>query len=136
MKPKIVFHESKMKIAVKTGFIACRYRDLMYVVYKDLYCTLHFVGNIKHKIETTLKYMADHLPRDIFVICNRNTILNLLHCKGYDRVESEIVMDDGAVFALSRRNVANFKAKIKNPLHTLTCTNCHTPVRIADVRTK
>ena len=114
MNPKIVFHNLKMEIELPTGFVICYYDTLMYVVYKELDCTLHFGDNEKYTVEATLKGLEYNLPETAFVRCNRNTIVNLHHCKEYNKTVSEIRMVDGAIFSLSRREKANFKAKRKN----------------------
>ena len=114
MTPKIVFHDQKIEIVLKTGFVARYYDELMYIVYKKLRCTLHFVDKEKYTVETTLKDMENNLPEAAFVKCNRTTIVNLCHCKGYDKTISEIRMDDGEAFTLSRRNKTDFNAKRKN----------------------
>ena len=123
MKSKIVFHDQKIEISLKTGFVARYYDELMYVVYKELHCTFHFIDDEKYTVEVILKEMEDNLPVAAFVKCNRNTIINLCHCKGYDKTISEIRMDDGGVFILSRRNKTGFKAKRKNLPRIFTCTN-------------
>jgi len=122
MNPKIVFYDQKIEIILKTGFVTYHYRKLMYVVYRDLYCTLHFVDNEKYTVETTLKEIEDNMPEATFARCNRKTIVNLYHCKRYDRTISEIQMDDNVIFTLSRRNKTDFKAKRKNLPRISSCT--------------
>ena len=114
MKSKIEFYDQKIEIALRTGFVARYYSELMYVVYEDLYCTFHFSDNEKYTVEASLKELENNLPEAEFVKCNRNTIVNLCHCRGYDKTISEIRMDDGEVFTLTRRNKTDFKAKRKN----------------------
>ena len=114
MNPKIVFHDLKIEIVLKTGFVTRYYGELMYVVYKKLHCTLYFDDKEKYTVESTLKDMENNLPETTFVKCSRNAIVNLCHCKGYDKTISEIRMDDGGVFTLSKRNKTDFNMKRKN----------------------
>jgi len=126
MKSKIVFHDLKMEIIVKTGFVARYYGELMYIVYENNNCVLYFADNNIYIVESSLIYMMENLPEGVFVRSNRKTVLNICHCKEYDKTKSEIQMDNGKVFSLSRRNVTDFNAKRKSIRLMCTCTNCFT----------
>ena len=123
MNPKIVFYEQKIEIVLKTGFVVQYYSELMYVVYKKLRCTLHFANNENYTVASTLINMENNLPETAFVKCNRNIIVNLCRCKGHDKTISEIRMDDGEVFTLSRWNKTDFNAKRQNLRRISTCSN-------------
>ena len=54
IKSKIVFHDLKMEIILKSGFVARYYSELMYIVYSNLFCTFHFADNEKYTVEIKL----------------------------------------------------------------------------------
>ena len=93
MKPPIVFRDRKIEIPVKTGFVTRNYDDLMYIVYNGVYCYIHCVDK-NYRVETSLKYLKDYLPRDVFFECNRSTIINIRSIKEYNRFDSVIKMKD------------------------------------------
>ena len=114
MNSKIVFHEQKMEIPVKTGFVARHYHELMYIVYDAPYCWLHFTGKTRYKVEVTLQYLMERLPKTTFFQCNRSAILNL-HCyREYRKKDEMVVMDDGMELNLARRRVNDFHDLRKN----------------------
>ncbi|WP_106828185.1 LytTR family DNA-binding domain-containing protein [Parabacteroides pacaensis] len=123
MKSKILFYDQKIEITLKTGFVSRYYDELIYVVYENLFCYLYFSDNKKLKADITLKNMMKNLPETVFVKCNRNTILNLCYCREYDKTINKIIMEDGEVFTLSRRNITDFNTKRKNLYHLSGCIN-------------
>ena len=118
MKSKILFHDQKIEIPYKNGFVASNYNELMYIIYEVIECELHFITPKKLNnrdiikcinVEISLEQMLNNLPNDIFFQCNRKTIINISCCKEYDWKQSTIVMDDGSTFRLSRRRLTQFK---------------------------
>ena len=83
------------------------YDDIMYIVYDGVYCYLHCMDK-KYRIETSLKYLKDYLPKDVFFECNRSTIINISYIKEYNRLDAFILMEDNREFDLSRRRVKAF----------------------------
>ena len=130
MKSKITFYDRKMAIPVETGIDARYYGELMYIIFDKPYCWLHFTGNTKYRVETTLQYMMNNLPKAAFIKCRRSAILNLCYFKSFRKLPQTIVMDDGATFKLSKQNVLDFKvmmsrlSRISPPCPVCyTCTN-------------
>ena len=113
MKPSIVFSDRKIEIPVKSGFVARNYDELMYIVYDGVYCYIHCTDK-KYRVETSLKYLKDNLPRDIFFECNRSAIINIRSIKEYNRFDAVIQMEDKSEFNLSRRRVKAFH-QIRTP---------------------
>ena len=108
MKSEIAFHELKMYIPVKTGFVSQNYGELMYVVYDAPYCCLHFTGKKKYKVEVPLHYMLKNLPQNDFFQCNRAVIINIGCCKEFNRIDGVIKMEDDMEFSLARRRAKDF----------------------------
>jgi len=107
MSSKITFHDRKIDIPIRTGFLARYYDDIMYIIYDGVYCYLH-CSDKEYRIEASLKYLMDYLPKEIFFECNRSTIINIHYIKEYNRLDAFILMDDNRYFGLSRRRVKAF----------------------------
>ena len=125
MNSKIVFHDLKIEIADKTGFIVYYYGELMYIIYDAPYCWFYFADKTKYKIETTVQYLFDNLP-EVFFRCNRSSIINISYYKKFLINMNKLVMDDGKIFTLSRNNAIKFNTKrISLPRITPPCLNCY-----------
>jgi len=132
MKSKILFHDRKMVIPIETGFIAHDYGELMYILFDKPYCVLHFTGNCKYWVEISLQYMIDNLPKSGFMKCKRSAIINICYYKNFRKIESEIVMEDGARISLSKQNISDFKLMIKClPNISPPCPACHRCTNLA-----
>ena len=68
---KITFYDLKIEIKINTGFVKRNYGELMYIRYKDLFCTLCFADNTQYTVEGSLKDMEDNLPQGAFIRCNK-----------------------------------------------------------------
>ena len=109
MKSKIVFHDGMMDMPVKTGYVVRPCSELMYITYDSPDCFLHFSDNVI-KVQTSLKYLMDNLPKEVFFLCDRPVVINMRYFNMYNRIERLITMNDGAKFALSRRRVRTFNS--------------------------
>lgn len=126
MKTKFIFHHRKFVLAIETGFVSHYYGELMYIKFDKPYCLLHFTENIKYTIEIPLHYVMNNLPKAGFMRCNRSTIINLCYFTSFQKITSEIVMEDGAKFRLSRKNVLDFKLMMHNmPITSPPCSLCN-----------
>ena len=126
MKSKILFHDRKMVIPIETGCVTHYYGELIYILFDKPYCVLYFTGNIKYRVETSLRYMMDNLPELGFMKCKRSVIINICYYKSFRKIVPEVVMEDGASFKLSRQNVLDFKMMIKClPNMSPPCPACH-----------
>ena len=126
MAPKIVFHEMKMEIPVKNGLIVHSYGELMYIIYDEPFCRLYFKDNVKYRVEVSLQYMLENLPKGVFFKCNRSTILNICYYKEYKKKPLMVIMEDGKELVLSRRVETLFHT-IKRHLPRITppCPGCY-----------
>ena len=114
MKSKIAFLDQKMAISVESGIVLRLYDDLMYILFDKPYCLLHFTGNSRYIIQVPLQFMADNLPKDVFMKCKRSAILNVRYCKELKKTRQTVVMDDGTEIKLTQQNALNFKWMIEN----------------------
>lgn len=125
MKPKITFHRKKMEISTDNGEVARHYGDLMYVTFKDPFCRLQFVDGVHYKVDISLKYLQENIPKMIFFRCSRTTIINICYYKEYQIDSATVRMDDGMVFKLSVRSIADFKKQKANiPRISPPCPPC------------
>ena len=126
MKSEIIFHDLKMEIPVKSGIIARYYGELKYIVYNAPYCWFYFADDTKYKVETTIQYMVQNLPK-AFVRCNRSAIINICYYREYRIPLSEVEMVDSKVFVLSRYNTVTFnKLRISLPRISPPFISCYT----------
>ena len=125
MKSKVIFYHLKIEVPDDTKVVALYYGELMYIVYDSPYCWLHFTGNKKYKVETTLQYMLDNLPI-AFIRCNKSVILNVFYYEEYDQTSLMVRMNDGMKFKFARRRVRNFnETKLKLLRISPPCVNCY-----------
>ena len=127
MKEKIKFYDQNMGIPDETGEAVYYYDKLMYVLYDAPVCCLHFSDDSQRKEEIALHEIMRNLPQYVFFQCNKATIINFCHYKGYNKVTRTVTMNDGVKFHLSRRRVTAFKS-MKNSLPRLSpsCPACYT----------
>ena len=93
------------------------YDELTYVVYDAPFCWMHFGGQKKYQVESSLQRIREYLPSGVFFQCNRSTIINLYRCIRSNKAKTEIEMDDQTKHRLSRRRKKDFfKAMYERPM--------------------
>ena len=111
MKSKIKFCRRKFVIPIKSGEVALYYSNLMYAIYENPYCWLHFSGGEKYMVEVSVTELLKNLPIKPFFQCNRTDIINLCYYGSYEEEPSMVVLEDGTKFSLSIRRKPDFKKK-------------------------
>lgn len=72
-------------------------------------------GNSKTKLPYTLSQFYELLDKELFVMCGRSEIVNILHVQKVDIVKKELILKNGIHLVVSRRQVTN----ISNALNAL-----------------
>jgi len=114
MKYKIKFYRKMMEISVTNGEITYYYSDLMFVKYDEPYCILHFADSAKHRVEVSLNYLLENLPKKPFFRCNRTNIINICYYGRYQEKPPILFLKNGTQFILSVRKISDFKKQKAN----------------------
>jgi len=126
MKSKILFYDREMIIPVTSGIEIRYYGELMYIIYDEPYCSLHFTKNKKILVKVALQFWADNLPEAPFQKCKRSAIINLCYLKGFTVNPPMIEMVDERKITLSKINLLILKDRMTQlPQISPVCPICY-----------
>ena len=112
MKSKVKFLSAKVIMITGVIEVARYYQDLMYIEFKNPYCRLHFSEGADYFVDISLTRLLANIPDKTFFRCNRTEVINLYYYGGFNKELNEVMLEEGSIFKLSKRNIATFKKKI------------------------
>jgi DNA-binding LytR/AlgR family response regulator len=92
------------------------YADILYIECMKPYICIYFISHSRIVVQCRLKEILNHLPHDVFLLCNRHKIVNLHHviqCS-YVRKKLFVQLSTGHSFEASVRRSAYIMQTIKN----------------------
>lgn len=111
-KSIIISHSSGIIINDKSGVESIAYQDIVSFQSEDGIIILHLENGQKKQLKTSLLGLVDQLP-EIFFLCNRSRIINLLFAKSIlDHMgEITLLLYNGEHFTVSRRKFKEIKER-------------------------
>jgi DNA-binding LytR/AlgR family response regulator len=118
IKTEIVFQEDQMVILNKQETNHIYYKDMVGILCERPYLRLQVIDGKSMLISCCLEKMLSCLP-DSFVLCNRSSIINLLHVEAYTTDRNNkgyLQLKTGTVIPVSRRKKAEIRDKFNRLL--------------------
>lgn len=108
-KMKLHFHKSLVEWEGDGKYYSFGAEEIFYIEAQDKY-TLVAIGKDRYLVRRTLKAWEILLPEDIFCKVNRSFLINM---NLYHKYKNEIIIEEGKVIRISRKDRAIIEEKYK-----------------------